>query len=145
MKVALIGANGQLGSDLAKSLPVQGHDVVALTHADVEVTDAASIEAMMHSKFKNSAKLYVSGLKMASERFTFNFGFFTFRLKKRISCQKNIESTKEIIKAPRAKSPGKIFEKESPNKSRKKIDKKKNSFFKKLANLNKGNLSHFIA
>ena len=47
MKIALIGANGQLGSDLAKVLPAHGHDLVPLTHADVEVTDAASVAAMM--------------------------------------------------------------------------------------------------
>ncbi|GAG30534.1 unnamed protein product, partial [marine sediment metagenome] len=46
MRIALIGANGQLGSDLVKVLqPV--HDLVPLTHADVEVTDAESVEAMM--------------------------------------------------------------------------------------------------
>ncbi|HEY73446.1 MAG TPA: dTDP-4-dehydrorhamnose reductase, partial [Thermoflexia bacterium] len=47
MKIALIGANGQLGSDLAKVLPAHGHDLVPLTHADVEVTDAESVAAMM--------------------------------------------------------------------------------------------------
>lgn len=46
MRVALIGANGQLGSDLAKILrPV--HDLRPLTHADVEVTDTESVKAMM--------------------------------------------------------------------------------------------------
>jgi dTDP-4-dehydrorhamnose reductase len=47
VKIALIGANGQLGSDLAKVLPPRGHDLVPLTHADLEITDAASVEAMM--------------------------------------------------------------------------------------------------
>ena len=47
MKIALIGANGQLGSDLAKVLPARGHDLVPLTHAQVEVTDAESVAAMM--------------------------------------------------------------------------------------------------
>ncbi|MEA3340490.1 MAG: sugar nucleotide-binding protein, partial [Chloroflexota bacterium] len=47
MKIALIGANGQLGSDLAKVLPTHGHDLAPLTHADVEVTDAESVAAMM--------------------------------------------------------------------------------------------------
>jgi dTDP-4-dehydrorhamnose reductase len=47
MKIALIGANGQLGSDLAKILPARGHDLIPLTHADVEVSDADSVEAMM--------------------------------------------------------------------------------------------------
>jgi len=47
MKIALIGASGQLGSDLAKVVPARGHDLVPLTHADVEITDHASVEAMM--------------------------------------------------------------------------------------------------
>lgn len=47
MKIALVGANGQLGSDLARVLPARGHDLVPLTHADVEVSDAESVEAMM--------------------------------------------------------------------------------------------------
>jgi len=47
MKIVLIGANGQLGSDLAKALPARGHDLAALTHADIEVTEPASIEKMM--------------------------------------------------------------------------------------------------
>lgn len=46
MKVVLIGANGQLGSDLVRTLqPV--HNLTPLTHADVEVTDPESVEAVM--------------------------------------------------------------------------------------------------
>ncbi len=48
MKIALIGANGQLGSDLVKVLrPV--HDLISLTHADVEITDRASVDVMMQA------------------------------------------------------------------------------------------------
>lgn len=47
MKIALIGANGQLGSDLAKVLPARGHDLVSLTHAQIEVTNAECVAAMM--------------------------------------------------------------------------------------------------
>lgn len=47
MKITLIGANGQLGSDLAKVLHARGHDLAPLTHADIEVTDQASIEAAL--------------------------------------------------------------------------------------------------
>jgi len=46
MRIALIGANGQLGSDLVKVLEPL-HDLTPLTHADVEVTDAESVRAMM--------------------------------------------------------------------------------------------------
>lgn len=46
MRIALIGANGQLGSDLVKVLR-PNHDLTPLTHADVEVTDPESVEKMM--------------------------------------------------------------------------------------------------
>jgi dTDP-4-dehydrorhamnose reductase len=48
MKIALIGANGQLGSDLVKMLR-PAHDLIPLTHADVEITDRASVDAMMQA------------------------------------------------------------------------------------------------
>lgn len=37
MKVAVIGANGQLGTDLVEVMARQGHEVVSLTHADIQV------------------------------------------------------------------------------------------------------------
>jgi dTDP-4-dehydrorhamnose reductase len=37
MKIAIIGANGQLGTDLVEVMSQQGHEVVALTHADIAV------------------------------------------------------------------------------------------------------------
>ncbi len=40
MSVAVIGANGQLGRDL---LSVLGHDAIALTHREIELTDADSL------------------------------------------------------------------------------------------------------
>jgi dTDP-4-dehydrorhamnose reductase len=46
MKIVLIGANGQLGSDLVKVLR-PAHDLVPLAHADVEVTRPENLEAMM--------------------------------------------------------------------------------------------------
>ncbi|MDY7076361.1 MAG: dTDP-4-dehydrorhamnose reductase [Chloroflexota bacterium] len=50
MKVVLIGANGQLGSDLVRTLqPV--HNLTPLTHADIEVTNSESVEAVMR-KYK---------------------------------------------------------------------------------------------
>jgi len=45
MNIVLIGANGQLGSDLARVIVAQGHDLTPLTHADIEVTDQRSVEA----------------------------------------------------------------------------------------------------
>lgn len=44
MRTALIGARGQLGSDL---LPLLGADVVPLGHSDIEITDRASVEAVL--------------------------------------------------------------------------------------------------
>jgi dTDP-4-dehydrorhamnose reductase len=41
MKVAIIGANGQLGTDLCKAL--RNVDVIRLTHADIEITDLTSV------------------------------------------------------------------------------------------------------
>src|SRR5258708_7079679 len=42
-RVAVLGATGQLGSDLAKSARELGHDVVALGHEHADVTDAAAV------------------------------------------------------------------------------------------------------
>ena len=43
MKIAVIGANGQLGSDLVAAFSKNGDEVRALTHADIEVTDLGSV------------------------------------------------------------------------------------------------------
>jgi dTDP-4-dehydrorhamnose reductase len=51
MKALLIGANGQLGSDLQKALQAAGHAVIASQHADLDVTDPQSVRdavAMHH-------------------------------------------------------------------------------------------------
>jgi len=44
-KVVLIGANGQLGSELAKIF--FDHDLVPLTHADLDIADAKGIEKVL--------------------------------------------------------------------------------------------------
>ena len=46
MKLAIIGARGQLGSDLVKVLQPL-HDLIPLTRAEVEVTSPESVEAML--------------------------------------------------------------------------------------------------
>ena len=46
MRVAVIGASGQLGSDLVKVF----EDVIPLTHKDIEVTDFASCEILKELK-----------------------------------------------------------------------------------------------
>ena len=43
MKLAVIGANGQLGTDLQEVLSLE-HDVIALNHADIEITNIDSIK-----------------------------------------------------------------------------------------------------
>jgi dTDP-4-dehydrorhamnose reductase len=45
VKILLIGANGQLGTDLQKKNP--GHQIVPLTHADLDVVDAARVQAAL--------------------------------------------------------------------------------------------------
>jgi len=46
MKTAVIGASGQLGTDLCKAL---GADAIALSHSDVEITDSNSVAATLHN------------------------------------------------------------------------------------------------
>jgi dTDP-4-dehydrorhamnose reductase len=43
MKIAIIGANGQLGTDLCKVLSA-GHTVTGLNHSDIEITDIDNIK-----------------------------------------------------------------------------------------------------
>ena len=47
MKVAVLGANGQLGSDVCAAFRRNGDEVVALTHADLELTSASTVEAAL--------------------------------------------------------------------------------------------------
>ena len=42
MKLVVIGANGQLGTDLLEVLSKE-HDVVGLNHTDIEITDIDSV------------------------------------------------------------------------------------------------------
>lgn len=48
MKIAVIGSNGQLGSDLCSVLS-RTHEVVGLTHADIEITDIDSVKNAISS------------------------------------------------------------------------------------------------
>jgi len=47
MKVAVLGANGQLGSDVCAAFEQNGDVVQALTHADVELSSAPSVDAAL--------------------------------------------------------------------------------------------------
>ena len=45
MRIVVIGANGQLGTDLCQEL--QGRDVVPVTHSDIEISDMTSVTGML--------------------------------------------------------------------------------------------------
>ncbi|HYL93363.1 MAG TPA: dTDP-4-dehydrorhamnose reductase [Alphaproteobacteria bacterium] len=44
MKVAVIGANGQLGADVVAAFTAEKHSVASLNHRDVEIADLASVQ-----------------------------------------------------------------------------------------------------
>ncbi len=44
MRVAVIGANGQLGQDVCAAFLAESNEVVALNHADVEISSLASVQ-----------------------------------------------------------------------------------------------------
>ena len=48
MKLAIIGANGQLGTDLLEVLSAE-HDAIGLTHSDIEITDPDSVHKALTS------------------------------------------------------------------------------------------------
>ena len=48
MRIALIGATGQLGSDLQKILPEAGHEVVALGHKQIELSSEDSVDGCLN-------------------------------------------------------------------------------------------------
>jgi dTDP-4-dehydrorhamnose reductase len=50
MKVAVIGANGQLGADVVAAFGRHGDEVAALTHADVELSDLESTKACLDAR-----------------------------------------------------------------------------------------------
>jgi dTDP-4-dehydrorhamnose reductase len=43
MKIAVIGADGQLGTDVVKAFAANGDEVVSLTHSDIEISDKGSV------------------------------------------------------------------------------------------------------
>ena len=47
MKILLIGARGQLGRDLAATGQAAGHAMLARTHAELDIRDAAALEAQV--------------------------------------------------------------------------------------------------
>jgi dTDP-4-dehydrorhamnose reductase len=49
MKVAVIGANGQLGSDIVDAFVSQGDETRSLTHGDIELSDLQSVRSCLSS------------------------------------------------------------------------------------------------
>jgi dTDP-4-dehydrorhamnose reductase len=49
MKVAVLGANGQLGSDACAAFARNGDEVIGLTHAHLELSSAESVDAALTS------------------------------------------------------------------------------------------------
>jgi len=47
VKIAVIGANGQLGTDLVRAFESNGDEVSALSHADVEIADSDSVRTAL--------------------------------------------------------------------------------------------------
>lgn len=47
MKIAVIGGNGQLGNDVVKAFRANGDEVSSLSHADIELSDLASVTAAL--------------------------------------------------------------------------------------------------
>lgn len=47
MRIAVIGANGQLGADVVRSATDAGHEVLALTHAEVDIVDLAALDGAL--------------------------------------------------------------------------------------------------
>ena len=50
MTVAVIGANGQLGSDVVDAFRAQGNEVRALTHADIQLSNLDSVRSRLTSQ-----------------------------------------------------------------------------------------------
>jgi dTDP-4-dehydrorhamnose reductase len=49
MKIAVIGADGQLGKDTVSAFLANGDDVTALTHSDIELADKESVASKMEA------------------------------------------------------------------------------------------------
>jgi dTDP-4-dehydrorhamnose reductase len=49
MRVVVIGANGQLGTDIVRAFAQNGHDVSALTHSDLEITDFDAVSGKLRA------------------------------------------------------------------------------------------------
>jgi len=62
VKVAVIGANGQAGVDIVKAFAMAGHDVVGLTHGDIEISNLANVRRVIqgYDVVVNTAAMHVA-------------------------------------------------------------------------------------
>ncbi len=51
MKVIVVGANGQVGTDVVLAFTAAGHEVVALTHDDIEISDQVNVDYILDQPF----------------------------------------------------------------------------------------------
>ena len=49
MKILITGSKGQLGQELAETLPNQGHEAVALSRSELDVTDFGAVERIVEA------------------------------------------------------------------------------------------------
>jgi len=72
MKVTVIGANGQLGSDLVAAFSEKGDVVSALTHNDMEISDLPSVSRVLGDirpqVIVNTAAMHQSRIASANRR-----------------------------------------------------------------------------
>ena len=47
MKIAVIGGNGRLGTDVVRAFTDNGDEVFALTHGDIEVANLESVSGKL--------------------------------------------------------------------------------------------------
>ena len=48
MKILIIGANGQLGSDLVQAVRASGDELIALTHREVDICETVGVRETLH-------------------------------------------------------------------------------------------------
>jgi dTDP-4-dehydrorhamnose reductase len=53
VKIAVIGANGQLGSDVVRAFAENGDDVFSLTHSEIELSDLDSVAICLRLHLPN--------------------------------------------------------------------------------------------
>ena len=51
MKVIVVGANGQVGTDVVSAFKTAGHEVVALTHEHIEISDQVNVDHILDQPF----------------------------------------------------------------------------------------------